>query len=646
MAAEHIVADMNDPETMSEESTLRKVFEASPSFLHVLRGPDFVFEYANDAYYRLVGRRDLIGRPAFEAMPEAAGDFPRLIAEVMATQRPFHGHEVPVMLARTANGAPEERLMDLVYVPLIDPDGRCTRVLGHGTDITESVLLRRRAEKAERMSQQRLTDALSAGRMIAWEWDIQTDALTSRGAWLELFDRREPLFTTGRGATAFLHPDDRPARVETVRVAVDRGTSWHMQYRALHPDGTILWLEERATSSRDPVTGHQIVTGLVWDISARKKAEEELQLADRRKSDFLATLSHELRNPLAPIRSGLQILKRLMPDDAQINRTRSIMERQLSHLVRLIDDLMEVSRISRGKVMLRPKPLRLGSVLSNAVESAWPAIEAKSLQLRQVLGEPLTVDGDKDRLTQVFANLLGNAVKFSPPGSTLGLTMRREADEAVVLVEDEGQGIDAASLDTVFDLFAQGPSHQMSGSLGIGLALARQLVELHRGSISARSGGKDRGSTFTVRLPLATAGLAPDDPAEDDGPAAPVIPGRARVLVVDDNQDAADTLVACLRLEGHVVDVAHGGPAALEVFDRLDPTWVLLDIGMPGMDGYEVARHIRARPAGRQTRIVAITGWGQPEDKARVLAAGFDAHLTKPVDLKALAGAMRNEALR
>ena len=231
---------------MSEESTLRKVFEASPSFLHVLRGPDFVFEYANDAYYRLVGRRDLIGRPAFEAMPEAAGDFPRLIAEVMATHRPVHGHEVPVMLARTANGAPEERLMDLVYVPLIDPDGRCTRVLGHGTDITESVLLRRRAEKAERMSQQRLTDALSAGRMIAWEWDIQTDALTSRGAWLELFNRREPLFTTGRGATAFLHPDDRPARVETVRVAVDRGTSWHMQYRALHPDGTILWLEERA----------------------------------------------------------------------------------------------------------------------------------------------------------------------------------------------------------------------------------------------------------------------------------------------------------------------------------------------------------------------------------------------------------------
>ena len=270
---------------------LRKVFEASPSFLHVLRGPNFVFEYANDVYYRLVGRRDLLGRPAFEAMPEAAGDFPALIAGVMATRKPFHGYELPVKLARTWGAEPEDRLIDLVYLPLIDPDGRCTRVLGHGTDVTDNVLLRRQAKEAERLSHERLTDALSAGRMIAWEWNVQTDALTSRGAWLELFNRKERLFTTGAGVQAFLHPDDRSARAVAVRAAVAAETSWHLQYRALHPDGGTVWIEERAAWSRDPTTGHPIVTGLAWDISDRKKAEEELHLADRRKNDFIATLS-------------------------------------------------------------------------------------------------------------------------------------------------------------------------------------------------------------------------------------------------------------------------------------------------------------------------------------------------------------------
>ena len=579
---------------------LRKVFEASPSFLHVLRGPEFIFEYANDAYYRLVGRRDLIGRPAFEAMPEAVGNFPALIAGVMQTHQPFHGHEIPVMLARTEDMAPEERLLDLVYLPLIDPDGRCTRVLGHGTDVTENVQLRRRAENAELLSYQRLTDALSAGRMIAWEWDVQTDAITSRGAWLELFNRKEPLFTTGKAAHEFLHQDDRPARVQKVRAALASDASWHMRYRALHPDGGVVWLEERATSRRDSVTGHQFVTGLVLDISARKKAEEELQLADTRKNDFLATLSHELRNPLAPIRSGLQILKHLVPDDERINKTRLIMERQLAHLVRLIDDLMEVSRISRGKITLRPARILLGSVLSTAVESTWPSIEAKSLQLQQVLGETLTVDGDQDRLTQVFANLLGNAVKFSPTGSTLELTMHREDDEAVVVVRDQGQGIDAVSLETVFDLFAQGPSHQMSGGLGIGLALVKQMVELHKGTISAHSDGKDRGSTFIVRLPLATSAATSKDVVEEDEPGAIAITDRPRVLVVDDNQDAADSLVTCLKLEGYAVDVAYGGSAAVEAFNQLNPGLELLDIGMPKSTGMRLRAESGCRHPGKK----------------------------------------------
>lgn len=632
---------MKVQEPAISDAILRQAFDASPAFLHVLRGPDFVFEYANSAYYRLVGRRDLIGRPAFEAMPEAAGNYPALIARVMETHEPFHGYELPVMLARTEDHAPEERLIDLVYIPLLERDGTCIRVLGHGTDVTESVLQRRRAEDAERASYRRLTDALAAGRMIAWEWDPDSDVVASRGAWPELFNRSEPLFATGKKSMEFLHPDDRAERVLKMQAAAASDMSWNMQYRSLHPDGGFVWLEERATSRRDALTGSQVVTGLVWDITDRKKIEEELQLADRRKNDFLATLAHELRNPLAPIRSGLQILKVLATDDERVNKTRAIMERQMNHLVRLIDDLMEVSRISRGKIVLRPVRLPLGSVLSTAVEAAWPSMEAKGLQLHQVLEETLAVDGDKDRLTQVFANLLGNAVKFSPASSTLELRMYREGQQAVVVVRDEGQGIDAASLETVFDLYAQGPSHQMSGSLGIGLALVKQLVELHRGTITAESAGKDLGSSFTVRRPLAAADVNAPDHSAEHAPVPAAVPDRGRVLVVDDNQDAADTLVTCLALEGYEVDVAYGGNAGIEAFERKLPGLVLLDIGMPEIDGYEVARRIRQSERGNATRLIALKGWGQPEDKARILAAGFDAHLTKPVDLAALAGAMR-----
>jgi PAS domain S-box-containing protein len=473
--------------------------------------------------------------------------------------------------------------------------------------------------------------------MIAWEWNVQTGALTSSGAWLELFGASGEMFTTGEDVLRYVHPDDRATRLAMVRSAAAGGTPWHTEYRALRADGSVVWLEERASSSQHPDTGHQIIVGLVWDVSARKNAEEALRLADTRKNDFLATLSHELRNPLAPIRSGLQIIKLLVHGNERLDKTREIMERQMVHLVRLIDDLMEVSRISRGKIVLRPERLLLGPVLSSAVESVWPAIEAKSVQLVQVLGEALVIDGDKDRLTQVFANLLSNAVKFSQAGSKVSLTMRHQESEAVVVVHDEGHGIDTESLDTVFDLFAQGPSHQMSGGLGIGLALVKQLVDLHGGSVAAQSGGRDRGSTFTVRLPIAPVELSAPACRRAESDDHKNAAHRLRILVVDDNQDAAETLVTFLKLEGHSVGVAYGGLAALNAFESTMPEVVVLDIGMPEIDGYEVARRVRQLPSGQPVKLVALTGWGQAEDKARALEAGFDKHLTKPVDLDRLA---------
>lgn len=626
---------MNDvsrkPGNVDESALLRRVLEASPSFLHVVQGPDFVFEYANEAYYRLVGRRDLVGRPAFNAMPEAAVEYLQRITQVMATRQSFHGNEISVMLARVPGGVPEERWIDLVYVPLIDADGTCQRVLGHGTDVTEIVQTRRRAEQAERLSRDRLANALVAGRMIAWEWNVHTDAVTSSGAWRDLFRPEDGTFTTGEAALEHVHPDDRAARIAMVKASLAGLAPWHLEYRTLRSDGSVLWLEERASLSRDPDTDQQIVVGLAWDITQRKQAHEALELADVRKNDFLATLSHELRNPLAPIRSGLQIIKLLAKGNERLDKTRQVMERQMTHLVRLIDDLMEVSRISRGKVTLRPERLLLNSVLSTAVESVWPAIEAKPVRLVQVMNETLAVEGDKDRLTQVFVNLLTNAVKFSPPHSTVTLTLRQEHGETIVTVEDQGQGIEAPMLETVFDLFAQGPSHPMSGGLGIGLALVRQLVELHGGSVMAHSQGRDHGSVFSVRLPCvdlgSSASVATHQRKDDEAINLPL-----QILVVDDNRDAADTLATFLAMDGHTVRVAYGGQEAIQTFEAMAPEVVLLDIGMPDMDGYAVARYIRQRPQTSATRLVAMTGWGQMEDKAKARDAGFDEHMTKPVE--------------
>ena len=282
---------------VDELAMLRGVTEASPSFLHVLQGPDFVFEYANEAYYRLVGRRDLIGRPAFEAMPEAAGEYSQRIAQVMATHQPFHGNEIQVMLARVPGAAPEERWIDLVYVPLIDADGTCQRVLGHGTDVTEVVQRRHRAEQAEQLSSDRLANALQAGRMIAWEWNVQTDALTSSGAWLELFRSEDGRFASGKATIEFVHPDDQEERIAMVKASLAGLASWHVEYRTQRADGSVLWLEERASLSRHPESDQQIVVGLAWDITQRKQAQKALELAEQERQ-VTANLLKELNATL------------------------------------------------------------------------------------------------------------------------------------------------------------------------------------------------------------------------------------------------------------------------------------------------------------------------------------------------------------
>jgi two-component system, sensor histidine kinase len=368
-------------------------------------------------------------------------------------------------------------------------------------------------------------------------------------------------------------------------------------------------------------------------LRERANAEVALRDADRRKNEFLAILAHELRNPLAPIRNSLHILRLSLPDDPAVTRIGEMLERQVKHIVRLVDDLLEMSRITRGKIELRRERVELAAVVRSAVETSQPLIDAAHHRLAiSIPAQPLTVDGDPVRLAQVVANLLNNAAKYTEPGGQIWLTVRGEGTEAVVSVRDSGTGIAAENLREVFELFTQidGPQMRTQGGLGIGLSLVKSLVEMHGGTVSVRSEGLGKGSEFLVRLPLAV------EPARSRVEAAPAksAPGAPahRVLVVDDNRDAAESLRMVLELLGVDVRVAFSGQDALKLLDSYRPTVVLLDIGMPEMDGHEVAREIRRRPEFRDATLIAITGWGQEEDHRRSHAAGFDYHLTKPAD--------------
>ena len=365
-------------------------------------------------------------------------------------------------------------------------------------------------------------------------------------------------------------------------------------------------------------------------------SEDLLRDADRRKDEFLATLAHELRNPLAPIRSAVAVLQSLGVADDDRLEAQLIIARQVSHMARLIDDLLDVSRITAGKLPLQRRPLRLSEVLNLAIGTVRPHLDERRHRLSMSLpSEPIVVDADEARLSQVFANLLHNACKYTEDGGEILLTVALPNESEVeVAVRDNGIGIPPEFVPRLFQKFSQvAPALERSqGGLGLGLALVHGIVALHDGRVEARSAGEGRGSEFIVRLPVAamSADTSPPAPAPVDETPRRLV--SRRVLVVDDNEDSAESLALLLRLDGHLVQTAHDGEAALEAADRFQPDAILLDLGMPRLNGYEVCERIRLRPWGRGVLLVAQTGWGQAQDRARTLAAGFDAHLTKPID--------------
>jgi signal transduction histidine kinase/DNA-binding response OmpR family regulator len=410
------------------------------------------------------------------------------------------------------------------------------------------------------------------------------------------------------------------------------------------------WFDVYAARLGGP--GSTTVAVLFTDITGRKRADDDLRRlaaelaeSDRRKTEFLATLAHELRNPLAPLSSGLQVMKLAASDPQTVDRTRGMMERQVNHMVHLVDDLLDIARISTGKVDLKKERIDLQTVIASAVETSMPLIEAGRHELSVHLpDEELMLEVDLTRVAQVVSNLLNNAAKYTPARGRIGLIAHRDGGEVVIAVSDTGIGIPPASMPTVFEMFTQVGRNmeRAQGGLGIGLSLVRRLVELHGGTASAVSEGVGRGSTFIIRLPLLAVQTAPLDVAAPAAPAAMAVlddgatDGSLRVLVVDDNIDAADTLAALLELGGHTIRVANDGYQAIEMARSFHPQVVFLDIGLPGMNGYEVARRLRETPGMERGILVALTGWGTREDRERSSEAGFDHHLTKPADMDAV----------
>jgi two-component system CheB/CheR fusion protein len=613
-----------------------------PAQIVVRRGPEHVCVFQNEESLRLLDQR---GTSLRETWSQLRVGQHVIYDRVLATGEP-HVERETAMTRDWGDGQVRTRYWNATYTPLRLPDGRIDGVITIAFEVTDTVIARQMAAAAEAeraTAQERLRAALGASSIGTYFWNLRTNAIEyDEGA------RRMFGFAPGEGDpieayTARVHPEHRDAwRAELAR-CTNEGADFQLEYRVVWPDGTVRWVLDKGQMIRNPDGAPLHLAGAVIDITESKHLAEEALAASRAKDEFLAVLGHELRNPLAPIMTAVELLKL-----RGVTMTRELLtiERQVRHLARLVDDLLDISRITRGLVELQRERLSLDAALAKGAEIASPLLEQKEHRVSLDVDPALWVDGDPVRLAQVFSNLLTNAARYTPRGGNIRVSASRDGAHAVVRVVDDGTGIAPELLGRIFDLFVQGGRTiaRSEGGLGIGLAVVRSLVQLHGGEVTAHSAGPGQGSEFVVRLPLAGDRLP--GPAVRGGartPSAPELPEarhKRRVLVVDDNVEAAELISGALRALGHEVAVAHDGAEALKLADRFRPEVAVLDIGLPVMDGYELARRLREQPDFGTGRLIALTGYGQPGDRARSLDAGFDVHMIKPVDVRALADAI------
>jgi PAS domain S-box-containing protein len=503
-----------------------------------------------------------------------------------------------------------------------------------------------RANREVRDNEERLKLALAVAQVATWEWDLATGKMRWSADPEVLFGFPAGSFGPNLRISHAAHADDVPTLETAFHRAMKTG-EFDAEYRAVRPDGAVVWIADRGRVMKDSNNQPARILGISVDLTRRKALEEALLESDRRKDEFLATLAHELRNPLAPIRYAVKVVEMKGPETPELRWAIEVIERQTQHMARLVDDLLDVNRITRNKLELRKEKVELASIITAAVEASQPMIEDNRQKLTvNVPSEPIMLDADTVRLSQVFSNVLNNASKYSKVpegGGTISLTAERRDASAVVTIRDSGIGIAPSMLPQIFDMFTQASRSvgKSEGGLGIGLALAKRLVEMHGGSIQARSEGLGKGSEFTVRLPLPetvdeqvkTRSTPASSPEE--GP-------KRRILIADDNPDVVESFEVMLHMFGHEVKTAFDGLEALERAEQFLPEVIVLDIGMPNLDGLETARRLRQQPWARHVVLIAITGWGDEETKRKSAEAGFDIHLVKPVDPMSLVNLLDN----
>ena len=542
----------------------------------------------------------------------------------------------------------ECRHLEAVETVRTNEAGRAEWVVGTNLDVTD----RKRAEEALRKRTEQLAEAEARIRSVMNNVINGIVTIDERGVVESFNSAAERLFgyqtkeVVGQNVKMLMgepyHSEHDGYLANYLRTGQAKVIGIGREVEARRKDGSAFLMD--LGISEFLLGERRYFTAVVRDITERKRLEEELRQlaadlseADRRKDEFLATLAHELRNPLAPIRNGLQLIKLAGGQEAIVEQARSMMERQLMQMVRLVDDLMDVSRISRGKLELRKERVPLAAVLNSALETSRPLIEKMGHELTVTLPkQPLIVDADLTRLAQVFLNLLNNAAKYGDRGGHIQLNVERQGSDVVVMVKDNGIGIAADQLPRIFEMFTQVDRslEKSQGGLGIGLTLVKRLVEMHGGRVEARSEGPGKGSEFIVRLPVVVEASIPQASGVEDEPAAPK--SSLRILIVDDNRDGADSLAMMLRIMGNYTRTAYDGQEGADLAGEFLPDVMLLDIGLPKLNGYEVCRYIREQSWGKSVVLIAVTGWGQDDDRRRSHEAGFDSHMVKPVDPQAL----------
>jgi PAS domain S-box-containing protein len=626
-AVEHL---RSGEKLLAKELQLSQMLHIMPSFSAVLTGPTFVFELANQSYFDLVGRGpEIIGKSVVDALPEIVDQpFPALLEEVYRTGKPFEAKSMVVRLPRGPRASLIDIFVDFAYLPLKEADGQVSGIFIHGVDRTGEVRATQALAQGERELRS-VTENTPDG-LVRFDRQFRHVFVNSV---IEQHMGRPVAEITGKTHRQLAVPDKLCDHWEkAIRSVFDHESPSSLDFSLEMPTGRLRHFSCRLVPEFNERGQVESALAVTHDVTESRAYEQRLLEQDVRKDEFLATLAHELRNPLAPIRTGLQLLK-LSPKADVAARTLPVMERQLGQLVRLIDDLLDVSRISSGKIVLKREHVAFQEIAAAALEASRPLIDVAGHSLTlDWPGEPVWLDADPTRIAQVLSNLLTNAAKYMRPGGQIKFSARRQGDSVLISVLDTGMGIPADMLRTVFDMFTQinRTLDRSQGGLGIGLSLVKTLVEMHGGSVQAASGGIDRGSEFTVILPAASTS-ASGLPATALSPAS-VFSAGLRILVVDDNVDAAETMAMLLELSGHEVRSAFGGQEALDVALLFQPDVVFLDIGLPGMNGYEVARRLSADPVTATARLIALTGWGTEDDIRKSKMAGFHTHLTKPVD--------------